>query len=62
MESVTINTPATNVIEKKAYERDLQILADNLSKENLKFFAELAVKPGINKKIESKKTIIKNFI
>lgn len=59
---VTIRTKATSEIEKSAYSRNLQVLADNISKENLKFLAELAVKPDINKKLESKKGLIKSFI
>lgn len=59
---VTINTKATNEIEKAAVKRNLQALAENLTKENLKFLAELSVKPKINEKLESKKALIKSFI
>lgn len=59
---VIIKTKATNEIEKTSYQRNLQLLAENISRDNLKFLAELAVKPDINKKLESKKTLIKNFI
>lgn len=59
---VTISTKATSEIEKSAYKRNLQVLVDNLTKDNLKFLAELAVKPKINEKLESKKGMIKSFI
>lgn len=59
---VTISTKATNEIEKAAVKRNLQALAENLTKENLKFLAELSVKPKINEKLESKKGMIKSFI
>ena len=59
---VTITTNAKNEIEKATYKKNLQAIVDNLSKENIKFLGELALKPGIDKKLESKKSMIKSFI
>lgn len=59
---VTITIKATSEIEKAAYKRNLQAIADNLTKDNLKFIGELSMKPKINEKLESKKGLIKSFI
>jgi hypothetical protein len=40
----------------------LQQIAKNLNKSNIQFISELSKKPDINKKLESKKTIIKSYI
>ena len=40
----------------------LETLGKNVNKKNLAFLAEISVKPNINDKLESKQTLIKNFI
>lgn len=63
MAQVTINIPNTySVVEQVAIRRQLESLAQNISKENLRFLAELSENQGINEKLESKKTLIKTFL
>lgn len=57
----TINIEGTpgEVMAKKQY---LETICKNLTKENLQFISELSKKPNINSKLESKKSLITNFV
>ena len=59
---ITIKTKATNNIEKSTYLVNLQKIADNLTRENIAFIAELSEKKDINKKLVDKKILIKSFV
>jgi len=48
-------------LEKTVIESYLTKLADNVTKDNLAFLAELSTKPDVNKRLESKKQLIKTF-
>ncbi len=59
---VTIEINAASAIEGANIKRSIEKLAKNIDKSNLDFLAELSEKKDINKKIESKKTLLKNFL
>ena len=59
---VTIEINTTNPIEMASIKMSLEKLAKNIDKNNLSFLAELSEKKDINKKIESKKTMLKTFL
>jgi len=59
---VTIKTKASTPLEQMAIKKSLETLAQNVTKENLSFLAELSKKPDINRKLESNKTKINIFI
>jgi len=59
---VTIDTKATNEIQKASYKRNLQKLADNITPENLSFLAELSSKNGVNESLKKNQGKIKFFL
>lgn len=59
---VTINTQANDATEMMTIKKSLQTLAKNVTKENLKFLAELSEKPGINEKLQENKGKINFFL
>lgn len=59
---VTLSTKATNEIQKAAYKRNLQKLADNITPENLAFLAELSDKKGVNESLKNNQGKIKFFL
>jgi hypothetical protein len=58
---IEINVPG-NETDAIVIETALQAIATNLNKSNLQFLAELSRKKDINKKLDSKKTLIKQYI
>lgn len=58
----TVDTKATSALELMSVQSSLTSLAQNISKENLAFLAELSKRNGINSKIEKNKNMIKNFL
>lgn len=58
---IEINVPGTET-DAIVIQTALQALAKNLNKSNIQFIADLSRKPDINKKLESKKLLIKASI
>lgn len=58
---ITIDVPGTET-DSIIIQTALQAIAKNLNKGNIQFIAELSRKPDINKKFDSKKTLIKTYI
>lgn len=58
---ITIDVPGTET-DSIIIQTALQAIAKNLNKGNIQFIAELSRKPDINKKLDSKKTLIKTYI
>ena len=58
---IEINVPG-NETDAIVIETALQAIATNLNKSNLQFLAELSRKKDINKKLDSKKNLIKQYI
>lgn len=50
------------VFNPKAVTEAIQVIADNISEDNIIFLSDLAKKPGINKKIKANKFMIKNLL
>lgn len=59
---VTIEINANNTLEMLTIKAAMEKLAKNMSKENILFLAELSDKKDVNKKLESKKLLIKSFL
>jgi hypothetical protein len=58
---IEIDVPGTET-DAIVIQTALQTLAKNLNKSNIQFIADLSRKPNINKKLESKKLLIKASI
>lgn len=58
---ITIDVPG-NETDSIVIQTALQAIAKNLNKGNIQFIAELSRKSDINKKLDSKKTLIKTYI
>ncbi len=58
---ITIDVPG-NETDSIVIQTALQTIAKNLNKGNIQFIAELSRKSDINKKLDSKKTLIKTYI
>ena len=58
---ITIDVPGTET-DSIIIQTALATIAKNLNKGNIQFIAELSRKTDINKKLESKKTLIKSYI
>jgi hypothetical protein len=58
---IEIDVPGTET-DAIVIQTALQTLAKNLNKSNIQFIADLSRKPDINKKLESKKLLIKASI
>lgn len=59
---VTIMLKAEDPIEAATIKRNLQIIADNINKDNIVFLAKQSVKKDINKKLDDKKVLINTFL
>ena len=58
----TIEIEVQDIAKAEQVRQCLQKLSDKLTMDNLKFIAELADKPKVNEKIQSKKLIIKSAL
>lgn len=58
---IQIEVPGTET-DAIVLQTAIQQIAKNLSKTNIQFIADLSKKPDINRKLESKKTLIKSYI
>ena len=58
----TIEIEVQDIATAEMKRQALQKLSDKLTVENLKFLSELADKPKVNEKIQSKKLIIKSAL
>ena len=59
---ITIDLPNISALDSIRTKLAIEKLAKNITSENLAFLAELSDKKDINKKIQSKKMLIKNLI
>lgn len=59
---ITVEIEIQDIATAEMKRQALQKLSDKLTVENLKFLSELADKPKVNEKIQSKKLIIKSAL
>ncbi len=64
MPTVKLELVINNITPAKAFniKADLEKLAENISSDNLSYLASLSQKPDINKKLETKKTLINLYL
>lgn len=59
---VTVTLKTEDPTEVATIKRNLQLIADNLNKDNIVFLGKQSQKKDINKKIDDKKVMINTFL
>lgn len=60
--TIELTIPQMSEIDAIVFQKSLETLAKNISKSNIQFLADISRKADINKKLESKKTLIKTAL